>query len=146
MSEIVKAAVRLRDGMRCIDCDMTNEQHVERYGCQLHVHRLTPGSPYSLEGCVTACVLCHKKRHRKPRLLLLKRTLFLLHSPAHRALKIEAARAEVSMSELAEIAFAYCTSLLASGEAPESVLAAIEKARQKKKPPLTPAVAAASGS
>lgn len=65
MSLQVKAAVRLRDGMRCIDCDLTNEQHVEQYGRQLEVHRVSPGSPYTLDGCVTVCRPCHRKRHRK---------------------------------------------------------------------------------
>jgi hypothetical protein len=62
VSQRIKIAVRLRDGMRCIDCDFTNEQHVERYGRQLDVHRTTPGSPYSLDGCVTVCRPCHRKR------------------------------------------------------------------------------------
>jgi hypothetical protein len=79
MSERVKAAVRLRDGMRCIDCDLTNEQHVKRYGRQLDVHRTTPGSPYTLDGCVTACRRCHRRRHRKA--FSVTRRTFILQQP-----------------------------------------------------------------
>jgi hypothetical protein len=38
---------------------MTNAAHVAEYGRQLQVHRTTPGSLYSLAGCVTLCVRCH---------------------------------------------------------------------------------------
>ena len=61
----VKSAVRVRDGYRCVDCGMTNEQHKARYGVSLHVHRLTPGAVYTVEGCVTVCEGCHFARHRK---------------------------------------------------------------------------------
>jgi hypothetical protein len=56
----IKAAARERDGYRCTTCGMTNQQHRDRYGRQLHVHRKEPGSLYSLRGCVTVCEDCHK--------------------------------------------------------------------------------------
>lgn len=62
--ERVKKAVRARDGMRCTMCGKTNEQHVAAHGCVLEVHRTTPGSLYTIEGCVTVCRDCH---HTLPR-------------------------------------------------------------------------------
>lgn len=66
MTELeVKAAVRARDGNRCTECGMTFEEHEQRYGSDLDVHRLTPRSRYTLEGCVTLCKSCHgpKPKH-----------------------------------------------------------------------------------
>lgn len=61
----VKAAVRERDGYKCVDCGKTSEQAIEETGRELHVHRLEPGSEYALIGCVTVCKKCHGIRHRK---------------------------------------------------------------------------------
>jgi hypothetical protein len=55
----IKAAVRERDGHKCTECGMTAAQHIERHGRTLEVHRQEPGSPYSLDGCVTLCQGCH---------------------------------------------------------------------------------------
>jgi hypothetical protein len=62
----IKAAVRLRDGMRCTQCGITNAQHLAAHGRSLHVHRLTPGSHYTVEGCVTLCFACHGPHPRLP--------------------------------------------------------------------------------
>jgi hypothetical protein len=35
-------------------------------GRRLDVHRLTPGSPYSVEGCVTLCRACHGPERKLP--------------------------------------------------------------------------------
>lgn len=55
----LKHAVRERDGFRCTSCGLTNDEHVARYGKQLHVHRRVPRSRYSIPGCFTVCNLCH---------------------------------------------------------------------------------------
>jgi len=65
-SLVVKATVRERDGQRCTKCGMTHEKHLERYGRSLEVHRLTPGSAYTVEGCVTLCIPCHGPEPRRP--------------------------------------------------------------------------------
>lgn len=62
----IKAMVRFRDGNRCAECGMTNEAHLIRYGRQLDVHRTTPGSEYTMAGCVTLCRPCHSRR-RSPK-------------------------------------------------------------------------------
>lgn len=63
----IKALVRFRDGNRCTECGLTNEEHLERYGRLLEVHRLTPGSPYSVKECVTLCKPCHGPKPKRPR-------------------------------------------------------------------------------
>jgi hypothetical protein len=63
--ESVKDAVRARDGYKCRDCGMTNDDHVEQTGKQLEVHRLIPGSYYNKGWCVTLCRECHGKKPRK---------------------------------------------------------------------------------
>jgi 5-methylcytosine-specific restriction endonuclease McrA len=59
----VKERVRERDGHRCTDCGMTNEEHKARYkGKSLDVHRKQPGSAYTADGCLTLCRGCHNTR------------------------------------------------------------------------------------
>jgi hypothetical protein len=58
----VKSAVRQRDGHKCRDCGMTSEDHIEKNGRDLDVHRLLPGWDYSLYWCVTLCRSCHAKK------------------------------------------------------------------------------------
>jgi 5-methylcytosine-specific restriction endonuclease McrA len=70
-SAIVKEKVRQRDGYRCTRCGMTNEEHQRLYrnqhgGKSLEVHRLVPGSKYTLEGCVTLCYACHQAFPKSP--------------------------------------------------------------------------------
>jgi 5-methylcytosine-specific restriction endonuclease McrA len=57
---LIRAAVRQRDGYRCTKCGITEQEHKDRYGVKsLHVHRLVPGSLYSLKGCISLCCVCH---------------------------------------------------------------------------------------
>jgi hypothetical protein len=62
----VKRLVRERDGYRCVHCGMTVEQHKKLCGRTLDVHRLIPGSVYTVEGCVTVCRGCHYKEPKSP--------------------------------------------------------------------------------
>jgi len=64
----VKKIVRDRDGNKCTKCGLTNEQHIEKYGRQLQVHRLAPGSVYTESRCVTLCIPYHGPEPRSPRL------------------------------------------------------------------------------
>jgi hypothetical protein len=61
----VKKLVRARDGQKCTGCGMSSADHVDAYGRDLDVHRLTPGSLYTLEGCVTMCKACHAPQPRR---------------------------------------------------------------------------------
>ena len=64
--QAVKSAVRARDGFCCTQCGMSNEEHKAHYGKSLHVHRLIPGSPYSVTpSCVTLCQVCHGPKPRR---------------------------------------------------------------------------------
>jgi hypothetical protein len=68
MTELeIKATVRKRDGYQCRDCG--RGVVLGKYLKKLDVHRLVPGSPYTLDGCITFCRRCHKRRHggRKPK-------------------------------------------------------------------------------
>jgi hypothetical protein len=58
-----------------------------------------------------------------------KRAVLLLRASTHRDLKVEAARASIDMSELADIAISHVTGLLSSGRIPAAVADAIERAR-----------------
>jgi hypothetical protein len=60
----VKKAVRQRDGNRCTECGLANDAHLARYSKSLEVHRLQPGSRYTLEGCVLLCIPCHGPKPR----------------------------------------------------------------------------------
>lgn len=55
----IKEQVRARDNYRCTKCGITQARHVEIYNRILDVHRLTPGSEYTVDGCVTLCQFCH---------------------------------------------------------------------------------------
>jgi hypothetical protein len=65
----IKSLIRERDGFRCTECGCTQAEHFERFGRDLDVHRITPGSPYSLdEGvCQTLCRVCHGPKPKSPR-------------------------------------------------------------------------------
>lgn len=64
MSLKIKDEARERDGYKCVDCGMSREDHVGTYGRNLDVHRLLPGSEYTIDGCVTVCFKCHRARHK----------------------------------------------------------------------------------
>lgn len=84
----IKEAVRKRDGYRCTECGMTREQHQKRYGCTLEVHRIVPGSAYTMEGAVTLCCSCHGPKPKRPRGTLSKRGELALVIDVEPALKV----------------------------------------------------------
>jgi hypothetical protein len=45
---------------------MTQEAHRAKFRNGLQVHRLTPGSAYSIDGCVTLCIPCHSSCPKRP--------------------------------------------------------------------------------
>lgn len=61
----IKAAIRERDGYACVRCGITADEYRKRPKKHktLDVHRKIPGSPYSLDGCVTLCRSCHRLTH-----------------------------------------------------------------------------------
>lgn len=66
-SASVKARVRERDEFKCCDCGMSSKAHIAKYSKQLEVHRLNPGSRYTVNGCIALCVKCHRIRDAKIR-------------------------------------------------------------------------------
>ncbi len=56
----IKRAVKARDGYRCCKCG-AGEAKTKRNKGGLEVHRLVPGSKYTVGGCVTLCRPCHDK-------------------------------------------------------------------------------------
>ena len=63
----IKATVRERDRQRCTECGMTADEHRLTYGRTLDVHRIVPGSEYTLDGCVTLCKPCHSTKPQRVR-------------------------------------------------------------------------------
>jgi hypothetical protein len=52
--------------MRCTECGLTDRQHRMRFGRTLDVHRVTPGVPYTVDGCITLCRPCHSGKPKLP--------------------------------------------------------------------------------
>lgn len=99
----VKAAVRERDGNACVECGMSYVAHVFQYGRDLEVHRVTPGSVYTVGGCVTLCMQCHdSKPVRKPGEPDQENPYVCVSVPKryHSALKELAERLGVSVTEI----------------------------------------------
>jgi len=63
----LKKSVRTRDHHCCRRCGMSRTDHLARWRKGLEVHRIIPGSPYSLDGCITLCKSCHARSARSPR-------------------------------------------------------------------------------
>jgi len=92
----LKAEVRRRDGFACAECGVPNHEHIAAHGRQLDVHRVAPGSEYSLAPgvCVTLCRRCHSKKPRLPHGSLPKRPGRLIALPEPLAAALEELAAE----------------------------------------------------
>lgn len=60
--------VRERDGFECQGCGLTESEHVEEHGTELHVHHIKPFRTFDsreeankLSNLVTLCLSCHRK-------------------------------------------------------------------------------------
>ncbi len=95
----IKAIVRYRDGFRCTECGMTNDEHIQVHGRSLDVHRLIPGSPYTIEGCVTLCRPCHRTKPRSPKGMARQtRMTLVLHREVTVAIRLAATNAGIGTS------------------------------------------------
>jgi 5-methylcytosine-specific restriction endonuclease McrA len=57
----IRDAIRERDGFRCTQCGLSQEEHIVRHGRKLDIHRKTPGT-YAIEDrCVSLCIPCHSR-------------------------------------------------------------------------------------
>jgi hypothetical protein len=77
----VKKAVRARDGYACTKCGMSNRKCQTTYGRSLHVHRIVPGSRYTVDGCTSLCRRCHQIEHGHVKLTMPTRTFPELAPP-----------------------------------------------------------------
>lgn len=62
---MAKKLVREKYGNRCGRCSRTDEENIRLTGRNLHVHRLVPGSRYTVNGCILLCADCHDAAHGK---------------------------------------------------------------------------------
>lgn len=64
-AEVVRAVFN-KYGNCCADCGLTNKAHIRLTGKALEVHRLVPGSMYTVDGCVLLCRTCHGTKPKRP--------------------------------------------------------------------------------
>lgn len=65
-----KAALE-RDNYRCVNCRMSNDEHIRKYKKGLHVHHVKPyrnSKDNSISNLVTLCIGCHLKEEVKSRI------------------------------------------------------------------------------
>lgn len=70
-NESTKSRIRERDGKKCVDCEMNQATHLDRYGRRLHVHHITPASVLedperrnAEKNLISLCISCHAKWDR----------------------------------------------------------------------------------
>lgn len=63
----IKEAVRQRDGYCCSKCGITQNAYKAETGRSLDVHRVSPGSEYSVDGCISLCQPCHGTEPKSPK-------------------------------------------------------------------------------
>jgi hypothetical protein len=127
----IKSAVRARDGHKCVDCSITAKEYWARSRKRLDVHRLTPGSKYTVEGTVTVCRRCHKRRHAKEKPSKGSRILCTVHDGGllRAAIRYKAARLSVGNKQVT--APMLVSQILLEALAPE--IRGLTKFRKKRK-------------
>jgi len=61
-NEELREEVRMRDGFRCILCNLSQEAHLALFGKKLHVHHLNGDKKDSRFGnLLTLCIYCHRR-------------------------------------------------------------------------------------
>jgi len=61
------------DDYECVDCGISVEEHIEKYGCSLHIHHIQPRSDFTdstgdvdwnrankIDNLITLCASCHR--------------------------------------------------------------------------------------
>lgn len=68
-NETKRQRVRDRDGYQCVDCGMTQEEHLEEYNRKLPVHHIVPARRFNDPemrndggNLVTLCTVCHQSK------------------------------------------------------------------------------------
>lgn len=96
-----KKNVRARDGYCCTECGLTNEESLRRHGASLEIHRVIPGSDYTMNGCITLCKICHSHKPRQPvrrRIVRPPSVSVAIRLPIDHYARIEAEAAELGLS------------------------------------------------
>jgi hypothetical protein len=57
----MKAAVRSRDGHKCVRCGVTNARYRDVYGRQLDVIRVAAGDDFTADSFATVCKACRAR-------------------------------------------------------------------------------------
>ncbi len=96
----VKAAVRKRDGNRCTECGITAAEHIRLAGKTLEVHRLVPGSPYTVDGAVTLCRSCHGPKPKSPYRTRGSRPVFKCPKSLYKKVQMIAAHRGIKVADL----------------------------------------------
>lgn len=63
----ISSKIRSRDGA-CVECELSNDECVEKYGCKLHVHHIKPlrtfddpSAANKKENLISLCPACHSR-------------------------------------------------------------------------------------
>jgi hypothetical protein len=94
----VKQEVRKRDGDKCSECEMSGAEHKRRFGRDLDLHRIRPGSEYFTSACVLLCRPCHYSKPKSPHYSRPHQRVRLSRQ-AHRTLRIIGAFAGMSPAD-----------------------------------------------
>jgi 5-methylcytosine-specific restriction endonuclease McrA len=68
-TEQKREQIRERDGRECYDCGMSEPDHIDEFGCKLHVHHIAdarrstnPAVYNAPRNLITLCHSCHKSK------------------------------------------------------------------------------------